>query len=67
MQNSMVESALTYNVEDYYHVSVFSSAIRRSEWDSFESRVVTNTKLTLEALSEKLAKVTFFVPGWVAV
>jgi polysaccharide deacetylase family protein (PEP-CTERM system associated) len=57
---------MTVDVEDYYHVSNFSSSINKSEWDNFESRVENNTIRLLEIFSNHEIKATFFVLGWVA-
>jgi polysaccharide deacetylase family protein (PEP-CTERM system associated) len=59
-------NALTIDVEDYFHVSAFSDVIDRSQWDSFEQRVETNTNRLLDILAEEGTHATFFVLGWVA-
>jgi polysaccharide deacetylase family protein (PEP-CTERM system associated) len=59
-------NALTFDVEDYYHVSAFRSAAPSSSWDRYESRVERNTHNVLEILSKFSVRATFFVLGWVA-
>jgi succinoglycan biosynthesis protein ExoA len=59
-------NALTFDIEDYYHVSAFEKCVKRSEWDNFESRVVVSTQRILEALDAASVQATFFVLGWVA-
>jgi polysaccharide deacetylase family protein (PEP-CTERM system associated) len=59
-------NAFTVDVEDYFHVSAFSGCIRRSDWESFPSRVAANTHRTLELLDEYGVRATFFILGWVA-
>ncbi len=59
-----VVNALTIDVEDYFHVSVFDGLVPRSEWASMESRVVANTERLLDIIGN--SKGTFFVLGWVA-
>jgi polysaccharide deacetylase family protein (PEP-CTERM system associated) len=61
-----VLNALTIDVEDYYQVSAFESCVRRSEWDSFESRVVDSTWRILDLLAEAGVRCTFFILGYVA-
>ena len=61
-----ITNALTIDVEDYFHVSAFEGYIRRSTWDSLESRVVRNTDRLLELLARANVQATFFVLGWVA-
>lgn len=61
-----VLNAFTVDVEDYFQVSAFESGIQRSQWDSFECRVVGNTLRILDLLAEQDVQATFFVLGWVA-
>jgi len=59
-------NAFTIDVEDYFHVSAFRDAVDRADWPSFESRVVANTRRTMDVLDDAGCKGTFFVLGWVA-
>jgi polysaccharide deacetylase family protein (PEP-CTERM system associated) len=59
-----IVNALTIDVEDYFHVSVFDGLVPRSEWDRLESRVCANTERLLQVIGD--TKGTFFVLGWVA-
>ena len=61
-----VVNAMTIDVEDYFHVSVFDGVLPRSQWDSMESRVCRNTERLLDIFSEYEVRGTFFVLGWVA-
>jgi polysaccharide deacetylase family protein (PEP-CTERM system associated) len=61
-----VVNAMTIDVEDYFHVSVFDGVVPRSRWDHLESRVCGNTDRLLELLAEHGVRGTFFVLGWVA-
>lgn len=58
-------NALTIDVEDYYHVSGFEGCVRRSEWDTYPSRVVASTWRILNMLRQAEVRATFFVLGWV--
>jgi polysaccharide deacetylase family protein (PEP-CTERM system associated) len=60
-----VVNAMSIDVEDYFHVSVFDGIVPRSEWDRMESRVVNNTLRLLDIFDEFQVKSTFFVLGWV--
>jgi polysaccharide deacetylase family protein (PEP-CTERM system associated) len=60
----MVVNAMTIDVEDYFHVSVFDGLVPRAEWTTLESRVCANTERLLEILQGTQG--TFFVLGWVA-
>ena len=59
-------NAMTIDVEDYFHVSVFDKTVRRTDWVSMESRVVANTERLLDLFDEYAVRGTFFVLGWVA-
>ncbi|MGB6361209.1 MAG: XrtA system polysaccharide deacetylase [Thermoanaerobaculia bacterium] len=59
-------NAFSVDVEDYFQVEAFAGAVSRSDWESFEPRVESNTRRVLELLDRKQVKATFFVLGWVA-
>jgi polysaccharide deacetylase family protein (PEP-CTERM system associated) len=61
-----VVNAMTIDVEDYFHVSVFDGVLPRAEWNTFESRVSANTERLLQIFEEYEVRATFFVLGWVA-
>ena len=60
-----VINAMSVDVEDYFHVSVFDGIVPRSTWDSMESRVCANTERLLDIFDEFGIRSTFFVLGWV--
>ena len=61
-----VVNAMSIDVEDYFHVSVFDGIVPRREWERMESRVVANTTRLLNLFDEFNVRSTFFVLGWVA-
>ncbi len=61
-----VLNALTVDVEDWFHVSLFRHHIKRSEWDTLQSTVVVNTIRILNLFDRYNVKATFFILGWVA-
>ena len=61
-----IVNAMSIDVEDYFHVSVFDGVVPRSQWTALESRVSANTERVLEVLGEAQVRATFFVLGWVA-
>jgi len=61
-----IVNAMTIDVEDYFHVSVFDGIVPRSDWTRLESRVGRNTDRVLGVLREFGVSATFFVLGWVA-
>jgi polysaccharide deacetylase family protein (PEP-CTERM system associated) len=64
--NPPIVNAMTIDVEDYFHVSVFDGIVPRSQWDGLESRVCRNTERLLDLFAEHGVRGTFFVLGWVA-
>ena len=65
MSRSVV-NAMTIDVEDYFHVSVFDGLVPRHAWEGMESRVCANTERLLEMFDEANVQATFFILGWVA-
>ena len=61
-----VVNAMSVDVEDYFHVSVFDGIVPRQLWSGMESRVVPNTMRLLDMFDEFKVRSTFFVLGWVA-
>ena len=61
-----VVNAMTVDVEDYFHVSVFDGVIPRGDWERLESRVSSNTSRLLDVFGEHGVRGTFFILGWVA-
>lgn len=61
-----IPNALTFDVEEYFHVSAFEGVIKRHEWDSLPSRLPEPTEKILDSLAARNLRATFFVLGWVA-
>jgi polysaccharide deacetylase family protein (PEP-CTERM system associated) len=59
-------NALTFDVEEYFHVEAFRGLIAPHQWDDFPSRVVPSTQRLLDLLEARDTLATFFVLGWVA-
>jgi len=59
-------NAMTVDVEDYFHVSVFDGTLPRHEWAGLESRVCGNTERLLDIFDSVSVSATFFILGWVA-
>ena len=59
-------NALTVDIEDWYHICGVEDNMPREKWGEYNSRVVPNTQVILGILSEKNAKATFFVLGYIA-
>src|SRR5919108_4584344 len=64
--DARIVNAMTIDVEDYFHVSVFDGVLPRQRWNTLESRVCRNTERLLDIFSEHDVRGTFFVLGWVA-
>ena len=61
-----LRNAMTVDVEDYFQVQAFATAVPRSQWDSFAPRVETNTSRILDQFEQHRIAATFFTLGWVA-
>ena len=61
-----IVNAMTVDVEDYFQVSAFESAISRDDWSQLPCRVEHNTNRILELFADHDVKATFFMLGWVA-
>lgn len=61
-----IRNAMTVDVEDYFHVSVFEKHIDRADWESLPSRVERNTDRVLDLFAAHDVTATFFMLGWVA-
>ncbi|WP_448665113.1 XrtA system polysaccharide deacetylase [Sphingomonas sp. CJ20] len=59
-------NALSVDVEDWFQVGAFETAIRRADWDGLEHRVEANTDRVLALFDARGVKGTFFTLGWVA-
>lgn len=59
-------NALSIDVEEHFHVHVFSKWIKMEEWEQQTSRVAENTRRLLSLLRRYDVRATFFVLGWVA-
>ena len=59
-------NALTFDVEEWFHISGLGKIIPEDDEFRHESRVVGNTHRLLEILKESKVKATFFVLGCVA-
>ncbi len=59
-------NAISFDIEDYFHVENLSLKISRSEWDKYPLRVQENTEKLLDILYDAGQRATFFILGWVA-
>lgn len=65
-QQPQIVNAMSVDVEDYFHVSVFDGIVPRNTWGDMESRVCANTERLLDIFDEHRVCSTFFVLAWVA-
>jgi polysaccharide deacetylase family protein (PEP-CTERM system associated) len=61
-----IRTALSIDVEDWFHTDCLKGVIAREAWDRCELRVERNTMRLMEILDARKARATFFVLGWVA-
>jgi polysaccharide deacetylase family protein (PEP-CTERM system associated) len=61
-----MRNALTFDVEDYFHVEAAAGSVSPGQWTGFAPRVADNTRRILDLLDTHSVSATFFVLGWVA-
>jgi len=61
-----MRNVMSVDVEDYFHVEAFASAIPSTEWHSYIPRVEGNVARILDLFAKYEVRATFFVLGWVA-
>ncbi len=61
-----IVNGMSVDVEDYFQVSAFESAVSRDVWSSHACRVERNVDRILAMFSDADVKATFFTLGWVA-
>jgi polysaccharide deacetylase family protein (PEP-CTERM system associated) len=61
-----LKHALSFDIEDWFHIVDIPALEDRSKWDDFSSIVEEKTDLILQILEKHDTKATFFVLGWIA-
>jgi polysaccharide deacetylase family protein (PEP-CTERM system associated) len=61
-----MRNALSVDVEDWFQVGAFETAIARESWDRLPRRVERNSDAVLALFADAGVKATFFTLGWVA-
>ena len=59
-------NGMSVDVEDWFQVGAFETAIDRADWDALEDRVARNCEAILALFDRAGVKATFFTLGWVA-
>lgn len=58
--------ALTVDVEEYFHATIFADSVRRKEWDRMGGRASASLARLLERFDAWGVRGTFFFLGWFA-
>jgi polysaccharide deacetylase family protein (PEP-CTERM system associated) len=66
MKQGFLPDALSVDVEEYFHATVFEGVIPRTEWESRRGRVAGPVRRLLDAFAAWDVRATFFFLGWVA-
>jgi polysaccharide deacetylase family protein (PEP-CTERM system associated) len=61
-----MQNALTFDLEEYFHVSAYADHVGPADWNSFPSRIAESTERILQMLDDHRIHATFFVLGWLA-
>lgn len=59
-------NAFSVDIEEWFQVGAFENTLKRSDWQTLESRVELQTNKILEILETCGVSATFFCLGWVA-
>lgn len=59
-------NALSFDIEDWFHMVEIESVDDPSKWDAFPSIVERETEWILDTLSQRGVTATFFILGWIA-
>ncbi len=59
-------NALSFDIEDWFHLVGIDSVADRDRWSSLESLVQPYTEWIVQTVTEARVKATFFMLGWVA-
>jgi len=66
LENKTIHNALSVDVEDWYHPSLFNNILKPQDFNDYKSRIEENLKKILDLFQEKDVKATFFVLGCIA-
>jgi len=58
--------ALSFDIEDWFHLVGIESVADSSKWDALPSLVERYTDWIVETISERNIRATFFILGWIA-
>ena len=61
-----MQNALSVDLEDWYHICGVGEYADPQNWDSYETRIISNTEKILTMLDKYNARATFFVLGYIA-
>jgi len=64
--NRQVTHALSFDIEDWFHLVEVEATADPATWDTFPTIVVERTREILDILLEYNVRATFFMLGWVA-
>jgi polysaccharide deacetylase family protein (PEP-CTERM system associated) len=61
-----VTNALSFDIEDWFHLVGIAAVEDPAAWPSFESIVERHTEWIVQTVTEANVRATFFVVGWIA-
>ncbi len=65
-QPPTITNALSFDIEDWFHLTQIKAVADPAKWDTLPSLVVDYTRWIVETVSQAGVRATFFVLGWVA-
>jgi len=61
-----VTNALSFDIEDWFHLVGIKAVADPADWDRLPSLVVDKTHWILDTIAETNTRATFFILGWIA-
>jgi peptidoglycan-N-acetylglucosamine deacetylase len=65
-KKSSVVNALSFDIEDWFHMVGIAAVEDPAAWPSFESIVERHTEWIVQTVADANVRATFFVVGWIA-
>jgi polysaccharide deacetylase family protein (PEP-CTERM system associated) len=66
MSGGHARNAMSVDVEDWFQVQAYASAISRDAWEGLDRRIEPNTDRVLAQFAAADVRATFFTLGWIA-
>lgn len=66
IEGTGIVNALSFDIEDWFHMVEIEAVADESQWDEYDSLVERYTEWIIETVTAADTRATFFVLGWIA-